>query len=87
MTPLVWAARKGHRNVVNLLIAAKADVENRSEDGNYLPVWIGLEAFNEAAKRGHTLVVKDLARSREKRLAEREQKVKKIKSGADSFGF
>ena len=55
--------------------------------GTYLPVWIGLEALNEAAKKGHSLIVKDLARSREQRLKDRASKRKKISSGADSFGF
>ena len=90
MTPLVWAARKGFRPIVQLLLAAKADVENKqSEDGGgmYLPEWTGLDAFNEAAKKGHTLVVKDLARSREERLRAREAKLRKVKSGTDSFGF
>jgi hypothetical protein len=90
MTPLVWAARKGYRPVVRLLLHAKADVESRRSDdadGTYLPEWVGLEALNEAAKKGHTLVVKDLARSRELRLAEREAKLATVATGGDSFGF
>ena len=39
MTPLVWAARKGFREVVSMLVDAKADMEMRSDEssGNYLP--------------------------------------------------
>ncbi len=89
MTPLVWAARKGFETIVGILLEAKADVENRSEEGgNFLPVWIGLEALNEAAKKGHTKIVKALARSREERVRERELKLHQISSGAEeSFGF
>jgi ankyrin repeat protein len=32
-TPLSWAAEKGHKTVVKLLVAAKADVNSKNPDG------------------------------------------------------
>ena len=50
-------------------------------------MWIGLEALNEAAKKGHTAIVKDLARSRETRVKAREDKLVALNSDEDAFGF
>ena len=52
MTPLLWAAAKGHEAVVKVLIAAGADVNKMSKSG--------ATPLGEAARNGHEAVVKML---------------------------
>ena len=53
MTPLHWAAERGHASVADLLISASADVEAKTRIGSYTPLHL-------ASRGGHSGVVQRL---------------------------
>ncbi len=53
MTPLHWAAERGHASVVDLLISASADVEAKTRIGSYTPLHL-------ASRGAHSGVVQRL---------------------------
>ncbi len=45
VTPLMWAAKRGHRDIVNLLLNQGANVNDKNNDGKFLILFLLCRIF------------------------------------------